>query len=115
MELKEIKKLLNAKVCCGEDRLNESVSDIFASDMMSDVLAGNKANALLMTGLVNVQVIRTAEMLDIFCIVMVRAKQPTQAMIEFASENNMVIMTTEMSMFDSCGILYKYINSESAE
>ena len=113
MNLKDVKKLLNAEVCCGSRRMEERVSGICGSDMMSDVLAENEQKTMLMTGLVNVQVIRTAEMLDMFCIVFVRSKQPTPQMIEMAEEAGMVVMTTDMKMFESCGLLYTFLRDES--
>ncbi len=113
MNLKDVKRLLNAEICCGSNRLEEKVEGICGSDMMSDVLAGNEQKAMLMTGLVNVQVIRTAEMLDMFCIVFVRSKHPTPQMIEMAEESGMVVMTTDMKMFESCGLLYTFLRDES--
>ena len=82
MKISEIKELLNANIVCGEDFLNNDVHSACGSDMMSDVLAYVKDQAVLLTGLVNSQVIRTAEMMDMVCVVFVRSKQPTEEMIE---------------------------------
>ena len=73
---------------------------------MSDVLAYVKDQSLLLTGLVNPQVIRTAEMMDFVCIVFVRGKRPDPAMIELASEYGIVLLTTRHRMFTACGRLY---------
>lgn len=75
--------------------------------MMSDVLAFTKHDAILLTGLVNNHVLRTAEMLDIPAIMFVRGKVPSTEMIRMAEEMGIVLMATEYPMFTSCGILYK--------
>ena len=73
---------------------------------MSDVLAYVKDQAVLMTGLVNPQVLRTAEMMDMICIVFVRSKCPTEEMIALAKESGMVLLRTQKRMYEACGILY---------
>ena len=77
------------------------------SDMMSDVLAFVKDQSVLITGLCNPQVIRTAEMMDIICICFVRGKQPDEAMIALAREKGIVLLTTTLRMFTACGMLYE--------
>ena len=106
MKISKIKELLQATVWCGEDQLDREIYSAFGSDMMSDVLAYVKEQAVLLTGLVNAQVIRTAEMMDMFCIVFVRSKQPTPDMIELAKESGITVLSTEKRMFETCGILY---------
>ena len=73
---------------------------------MSDVLAYVKDQAVLLTGLVNSQVIRTAVMMDMLCIVFVRSKAPTEEMIELAKESGIVVMTTDKRLYEACGLLY---------
>ena len=106
MKISSIKELLNANVVCGEENLDREVFSACGSDMMSDVLAYVKDQAVLLTGLVNSQVIRTAEMMDMMCVVFVRSKQPTEEMIELAEESNMVVLTTDMRLYEACGKLY---------
>ena len=106
MKISSIKELLNANVVCGEENLDREVFSACGSDMMSDVLAYVKDQAVLLTGLVNSQVIRTAEMMDMMCVVFVRSKQPTEEMIELAKESNMVVLTTDMRLYEACGKLY---------
>lgn len=106
MKISEICNLLEAKVICGKDKLDTEVFSACGSDMMSDVLAYVKDHSVLLTGLVNPQVVRTAEMMDMGCIIFVRGKQPTEAIIELACESNIVLMTTNYRMYTSCGILY---------
>lgn len=73
---------------------------------MSDVLAYVKNQALLLTGLVNPQVVRTAEMMDMKCIVFVRGKQPDQAILDLAQDRQLVVMATKERMYNACGLLY---------
>ena len=107
MKISDIKDLLGAEVVCGEENLDHNVFSACGSDMMSDVLAYVKDQAVLLTGLVNAQVIRTAEMMDKVCIVFVRSKKPTPEMIELARESGIVLMNTEKRMYEACGLLYK--------
>lgn len=106
MKIETIKELLDAEVACREEDLGKHVYSAFGSDMMSEVLAFVNDQAVLLTGLVNSQVIRTAEMMDMICIVFVRGKQPTEEMIELAKESGIVLLKTDKRMYESCGILY---------
>lgn len=106
MKISTMKELLGANVVCCEENVGKHVYSACGSDMMSDVLAFVKDQAVLLTGLVNSQVIRTAEMMDMVCIVFVRSKLPTQEMIELARESGIVLLTTDKRMYDACGILY---------
>ncbi len=106
MKISMIKDLLGADVICGEDLLSRHVYSACGSDMMSDVLAYVKDQAVLLTGLVNSQVIRTAEMMDMICIVFVRSKMPTPEMIELAKESEIILLATDKRMYEACGILY---------
>lgn len=106
MKISEIASLLGATVLCCEESLSHEVNSACGSDMMSDVLAYVKNQAVLLTGLVNPQVIRTAMMMDMRCIVFVRDKKPSEEMIELAKESDIVLLSTHKRMFDACGILY---------
>jgi hypothetical protein len=107
MKIITIKELLEAEVVSGEESLGKHVYSACGSDMMSDVLAYVKDQAVLLTGLVNAQVIRTAEMMDMVCIVFVRSKAPTPDMIELAKESGIVLLCTDKRMYEACGILYQ--------
>ena len=106
MKISVFKELLDAEVVCGEENLDHEVHSACGSDMMSDVLAYVKDQAVLLTGLVNPQVIRTAEMMDMVCIVFVRSKTPSEEMIRLAKESDMVILCTKKRMYEACGKLY---------
>ena len=106
MKIQQIAELLNAKVLCGEDRLDGTVKSACGCDMMSDVLAFVKDQAVLLTGLCNPQVVRTAEMMDMHCIVFVRGKIPPPEVIELADESGIVVLATSERMYVACGKLY---------
>ena len=106
MKIKEIQKLLSAELLCGEEAIENDVFSACCSDMMSDVLAYVKDQGVLLTGLVNSQVVRTANMMDMVCIVFVRNKIPSDEMISLAKESGIVLMKTELRAYEASGILY---------
>ena len=106
MKMSTIRDLLGAEVLCCEENLDHDVFSACGSDMMSDVLMYVKDQAVLLTGLTNPQVIRTAEMMDMRCIVFVRSKRPNEMMISMAEDDGIVMMATTMRMYDACGTLY---------
>ena len=109
MTIREIKDLLDAEILLGNEELEGNDADfVFSSDMMSDVLAYAEEHSILITGLCNAQVVRTAEMMDIRCIIFVRNKQPDTLMLSMAEDRNIVILATKHQMFTTCGILYKH-------
>lgn len=105
MTVRDIQNILKADLICG-DKLDKEVHTCCGSDMMSDVLAFVKDQSVLLTGLVNPQVIRTAEMMDMVCIVFVRGKQPDKAVIDLANDRGIILMKTQYRMFTACGLLY---------
>lgn len=108
MLVKDLIPLLDAELIYGSDDIDiREVHSGCGSDMMSDVLAFVKDQPVLLTGLCNPQVIRTAEMMDIMCLVFVRGKRPDEKMIELARERDICLLATPHTMFTACGILYK--------
>ncbi|MDD2197700.1 MAG: DRTGG domain-containing protein [Bacteroidales bacterium] len=107
MKVNEIAKILDAKILCGKDNLDLEFECAFASDLMSDVLTTEADGMLLLTGLANVQTIRTAEMSDIQGVVIVRNKTVSQEMIDLACENDIVLFECKVSMFKASGLLYQ--------
>lgn len=107
MTVKEIKEILSAEIICGEEYMDREVSQACGSDMMSDVLAYVKEQAVLLSGLVNPQVVRTAEMMDMQCIVFVRGKRPDESIISLARDRKIVLLSTKLAMFVACGKLYE--------
>ncbi|MDR0519552.1 MAG: hypothetical protein LBG82_05830 [Clostridiales Family XIII bacterium] len=106
MTIGEIAKLINAEVLTGEGLLSKNVLTACGADLMSDVLAFIKNQSVLITGLTNAQTVRTSEMMDIVCIVIVRGKQPAAGMLELAEESGIAVLSTSYSMYTTCGILY---------
>ena len=106
MTIADIQAILKAELVCGGARLDTEVHNVCGSDMMSDVLAFVKDQSVLLTGLVNPQVVRTADMMDMVCVIFVRGKDPTPEMIELANDREIVLMQTPLRMFTACGLLY---------
>ena len=106
MKISKIQELLDAKVLCCEENLGKHVYSAFGCDLMSDVLACVTDQVVLLTGLVNPQVIRTALMMDMTCIVFVRSKTPNDEMIRLAEENGIVLLSTDKTLYIACGELY---------
>jgi len=106
MKIREIKELLNIEPITCSDKQDVDIKYAFASDLMSDVLALVNNDVVLITGLINIQTIRTAEMKDIKCIIFVRGKVPDENVIELAKQNDICILCTKQIMFNTCGLLY---------
>jgi len=114
MNLAEIRDILNATVITDAAALLNSVESVYCADLMSDVLSFSVAKCLLITGLTNAQVIRTAEMAAINMIVFIQGKRPAVQTIRLAEEKNIPLLVTDLSMFDACGRLYeKGLRSQS--
>ena len=102
----KVAEILEAEVLSCKDKLDKEVYNACSSDMMSDVLAFAKDSCLLLTGLINQQVIRTAEMKDILCVCFVRDKKPDAAIIELAEEKGIIVMRTAFRLYEASGRLY---------
>ncbi len=107
MKINKIIDLIEGKIVEGEHYSEENITRIFASDLMSDVLTiKTEEPLLLITGLSNLQTIRTCEMSDIKAIIFVRGKKSTEDMRKLAAENDMILIETPFSMYRTSGILY---------
>ena len=106
MKLSKIEQLLEARFLVGEEFGDKEIYSACGCDLMSDVLAFVKDQAVLLTGLINPQVIRTAVMMDMVCIVFVRSKKPTEEMLELARESGIAILSTDKRLYEACGLLY---------
>ena len=107
MNLKGVKDILEAEMLCGDDCLDDEVEIISASDLLSEVLAFAKPGSMLLTSLINPQVMRTAEMVEISAICFVRGRMPTKETIELAKENGIPLICTKLPMYETCGRLYR--------
>lgn len=108
MNIKKLIELVEGRLVCGNPESSHKIETAFASDLMSDVLTLDQMSPLLITGLSNLQTIRTAEMADIHVIVFARNKKVSGEMISLASENNMVLIETAFSVFRTSGVLYQH-------
>ncbi len=106
MKISKVVELLEAKVLCGADKLDGEVHSACGCDMMSDVLAFVKDQAVLITGLCNPQVVRTAVMMDMRCIVFVRGKMPPSEVVDLAEDAGLVVLASPERMYTACGKLY---------
>lgn len=106
MQLIEIGKILECESYTENNLLEKDIEYCYATDMMSDVLKSCKIGSLLITGLVNIQVIQIAEIMDLKGIIFVSGKEPSSDIIKSASEKNLPILKTEKNLFEACGILY---------
>jgi predicted transcriptional regulator len=107
IRLEDLEDILDAQVICREDLLPIEINSVSASDLMSDVLTFVNEDSLLLTGLTNMQVVRTAEMAGIAAICFVREKMPPEETITLAKEKNIPLLATELSMYEACGRLHK--------
>lgn len=107
MTVRQIVSTLEARLITGEENLDLEVVSACGADLMSDVMAFVKDRVVLLTGLVNPQALRTADLLDIRIIVFVRGKTPTEDLVEMAKDMDMTVLSTKYSMFLACGRLYE--------
>lgn len=105
MKVNDVIGILQADIVYAAD-LDTEIKSACGSDMMSDVLAYVKDQSVLLTGLVNPQVVRTADMMDMHCIVFIRGKEPDDTIIELAKERGITLLKTKFRMFTACGRLY---------
>jgi predicted transcriptional regulator len=108
MTIAEVREILGADVLNGND-LSAKVVEVGAADLLSDVLAMSKTGSLLLTGLVSMQVIRTAVIADLCGVVFVRGKNPGSEILALAQESNIPVLGTPLTMFEAAGRLYKAI------
>lgn len=104
--LAQIKDWLDAEVLTGSEAMEQKVSMAHSADLMSDVLAFSQSDSILLTGLTNPQVVRTAEVAGILGVVFVRGKRPAQVVVELAEEYGLPLLVSNLSMFDAVGLLF---------
>ncbi len=107
MTIREIAERIDAVICAEPDQIDEDMTGAFGSDMMSDVLAFAENRDVLLTGLLNPQIVRTAHMLDMRCIVIVRGKTATEEIKRLAAENGIALLETKLTMYEASGKLYE--------
>ena len=106
MTFRELANILGAEVLVGDERMDSTIRDAFAADLLSDVLAFAREGTLLITGITNPQVVRTAEMLELLGIVFVRGKRPDEEAVKLARAKKIPLLCTRYIMFETCGRLF---------
>jgi predicted transcriptional regulator len=106
MTLGEIKQLLDCEVISGHELMETEVTGCFAADLMSDVLAFSRSEAILVTGLSSIQSVHTADVADLRAILYIHDKRPAAAVVEVARQQNIPLLTTRRFMFETCGLLF---------
>ncbi len=106
MTLKEVAEILEAESLVDQEKLNVEIDRACGADLLSDVLTFAKSDSLLLTGLVNSQVVRTARIADIKAICFVRGKRPQDDTIALAKQEDIPLMCTRFHMYESCALLY---------
>ena len=107
MTIREIAERIDAVVYAEPEQMDEDMNGAFGSDMMSDVLAFAEDRDVLLTGLLNPQIVRTAHMLDMSCIIIVRGKTATEEIKRLAAENHIALLETKLTMYEASGKLYE--------
>ncbi len=107
MTIREMAERLDATVYAEPAQLDLDLEGAFGSDMMSDVLAFADDRNVLLTGLLNAQIVRTAHMLDMSCIIIVRGKKATDEIKTLAKENHIALLETKLTMYEASGRLYE--------
>lgn len=107
MNLAKIIKLATGQLLTPEIDTDIEISGAYGADLMSDVLAASQPDAVLLTGLTNPQVVRTAQMAEFRAIIFVRGKQPQAETLLLAAQENIPLVTSSFGMFELCGRLHK--------
>jgi predicted transcriptional regulator len=106
LKLSEVQRILGASVLVDAYKLDKEVEMAFGADLMSDILAMCREHTMILTGMTNIQVIRTAEMSDLAAVVFVRGKEPGQEVIEMAESIELPLLSTKLTMYEAAGLLY---------
>ena len=106
MRLREIIQIVDGTLLTPNSALDQEITQVSSSDLMSDVLAFSPPRALLITGLANSHVLRTCELAEISAIVFARGKAPTDPIVKLAEETNIPLICSPCSMFEACGRLW---------
>ena len=108
MNLQKIKDILQCELLTDDSDLSFEVEKVVASDGMSEILAFHSPGALMITGLTNIQSVRTVDVADVRAIIYIRGKRPNEKTIAFAKQKKIPVLATELGMFDVCGILREH-------
>jgi predicted transcriptional regulator len=105
MTLGQVVTILNGELLTPDSNLEMEIVQVFASDLMSDVLAFMQPGSLLLTGLVNHHAVCTACLADVSAVVFVQGKRPAAEVVDQAKANSLPIICTSLPMFGACAAL----------
>lgn len=105
MTVGDLARALDGEVACAEEHLDRPVRAFAASDLLSDILAFEKEDYALLTGLTNAQIVRTADITNACCVVILRGKQPQQPALALAQTTGIPIILSRFTMFEACALL----------
>ena len=108
MKFKDLAAAINGAILVGEDQPDLTIDRAFAADLLSDVLALTEERTTLITGMINPQVLRVAEILNVTAVIFVRGKIPPRLLVDHAIELNIPIVVTKKTMFETCGLMYAH-------
>ena len=108
MKLSELAKMINGSILVGSDQPDLIIDKAFAADLLSDVLALTDERTTLVTGMINPQVMRVAEILNVTAVIFVRGKNPPPSLVKYAIELNIPLVSTKKTMFETCGLMYAH-------
>ena len=106
MRLREVAEVTQAEVLTGQELLEREVDKGCGADLLSDVLSVVEDNFLLITGMVTLQAVRVAEVMNAAAVLIVRGKRPQELVITYAREAGIPLLATDKGMFEPCGLLY---------
>ena len=106
MDVKKLLEIIEGNLINPDSNLDREIKGGFGADLMSDVLASIQPEAVLLTGLCNPQVVRTAQMADVAAIVLVRGKCPPQETIDLALQEKIPLISSPLGMYELSGRLY---------
>ncbi|HTZ53261.1 MAG TPA: DRTGG domain-containing protein [Spirochaetia bacterium] len=109
MTIRELVRILDGEVVSAEDKLDQVVDDFAATDLLSDVLAVGKENFALLTGLTNAQILRTAQVTNARCVVIVRNKQPQPEAVDVARRSGIPLILSPFNMYEACARLGSFV------
>ncbi len=107
MTLEQVRRILEAEIIADSDVDGAVITMACGADLMSDVLAHIKEGSLLLTGLTNLQVVRTAEMANVEAVCFVRGKRPSEETISLAHSSGIPLLATDLPLLEICGRLYE--------
>lgn len=110
MKISDVVAVLEGEIVCCKDKLDHTIGDFVASDLLSDILAFESHNYVLLTGLTNSHVLRTAEITSACCVVILRDKQPQPSMVSLAKLSNIPLVLSKCGMFEACCRVCRFLD-----